>query len=186
MRAILMGSAALLCAALVACSHIPVFPPEVKEGVDNNFDFNSWKATPSSSTGRKVKLGGRILDSQTTSEGVLIIGKQLPIVEHPAYGPTDSQKRPGAFEFAFLYRGKLDDGALTQGNRFIVIGTTQGGKAVTVDGATRTAPFLSARCVYIWRTRGKEIADFESSGAGYQPLEQGRYCTNDATAGTPK
>ena len=182
MRAILMGLAAILAAALVACSHVPVFPPEVKEGADKNFDFNSWKATPNSSTGRKVQLGGRILDSQATSEGVLVIGKQLPIVEHPAYGPTDSQKRPGAYEFAFLFRGKLEDAALTQGNRFIVIGTTLGGKQVTVDGATRSAPFLVARCVHIWRTRGREIADFSSSGAGYEPLEEGTYCVNDNAA----
>ena len=184
MRAILMGLAAILSAALVACSHVPVFPPEAKEGVDRNFDFNSWRATPSTSTGRKVQLGGRILEAQTTSEGILVIGKQLPVVEHPAYGPTDSQKRPGAFEFAFLYPGKLENTALSPGNRFIVIGTTQGGKAVTVDGATRSAPFMVASCVHIWRTRGREIADFSSSGAGYEPLEEGTYCANGAGAST--
>lgn len=182
MRAILVGSVAILTATLVACGHVPVFPPDVKEGIDKTFDFNSWRATPSSSTGRKVQLGGRVMDSQTTSEGVLVIGKQLPIVEHPAYGPTDSQRRPGAFEFAFLYPGKLENTALSQGNRFIVIGTTQGGKAVTVDGATRNAPFMVARCVHIWRTRGKEIADFSSSGAGYEPLEEATYCANEAAS----
>jgi hypothetical protein len=108
----------------------------------------------------------------------LIVGRQLPVVEHPAYGPTDSLRKlgAGAFEFAFSYPGKIEPSALTAGNRFIVVGTTQGAKSITVDGATRNAPFLTARCVHIWKTSGKEIAEFEYSAAGYQPLEQATYC----------
>ena len=175
------GLATALCLGLIACSIPALFPAEVMDGVEKNFDFNAWRATPSVSLGLKVQLGGRILDGQTTDDGVLIVGKQLPIVEHPAYGPTDSHRRPGAFEYAFLYRGKIEATALAPGNRFIVVGTTQGGKAVTVDGSTRNAPFLTARCVHIWKTKGREIADFQSSGAGYEPLEEATYCSRESS-----
>lgn len=181
MKIIRMGSAMVVCLGLIACSAPALFPADVMEGADKNFDFKSWRATPSASMGRKVQLGGQILDAQTNDEGVLIVGKQLPIVEHPAYGPSDSQRRPGSFEFVTVYRGKIEATALSPGNRFIVVGTTQGGKGVTVDGATRNAPFLTARCVHIWKTGGRDIADFQSSGAGYEPLEEATYCARESS-----
>lgn len=181
MRVRWTGSAMVACLGLIACSVPALFPADVMEGADKNFDFNAWRATPTASMGRKVQLGGRILDGQTTDEGVLIVGKQLPIVEHPAYGPTDSLRRPGSFEFVIVYQGKIDAAALSPGNRFIVVGTTQGAKGVTVDGATRNAPFMTARCVHIWRTRGRDIADFQSSGAGYEPLEEATYCSRESS-----
>ena len=175
----------MMVLSLVACSTPPLFPPAVLEGVEKNFDFKAWQTSPSAYANRKVQLGGMIQDAQPTDEGVLIVTKQLPIVEHPAYGPSGSQRRPGSFEFAFLYRGKMPAPALEPGNRLIVVGTTQGAKAVTVGGATRTAPFLMAQCVHIWNTGGREIADFESSGAGYQPLAEETYCSRE-TAQSPR
>jgi starvation-inducible outer membrane lipoprotein len=175
----------ILCLALIACSVPALFPAEVMKDVEKNFDFNAWRATPSAYLNQNVQLGGRILDAQATDEGTMIVAKQLPIVEHPAYGPSDSKKRPGSFEFTLLYRGKLDTSALMPGNRFIVVGTTRGAKPVTVDGSTRSAPSLIARCVHIWKTGGRDIADFQSSGAGYEPLEEATYCLREASPPKP-
>jgi hypothetical protein len=56
---------------------------------------------------------------------------------------------------------------------------TQRTKVVEVDGARKTVPFLLARCIHIWKTEGKEIADFPNSSGGYYPLEEDTYCTKE-------
>ena len=165
----------LLC--LGACTPYQLFQPEIMQDVDSNFDFTAWRATPTAHMGHKVQLGGRIVQADAVENGVMIIAEQLPIVNHPAYGPTDPGKRPGVFWFAFLYPGTIESSALLFGNRFIVVGTTQGPKVVIVDGARKSQPYLIARCVHIWKTHGREISDFPSVGAGYEPLEENTYCT---------
>ena len=170
------GLATVVCLVLEACATPQVFQPHIMHDVDEQFDFNAWREAPSTSKGRKVQLGGRIVEAEPTETGVLIIADQLPIVEHPAYGPTATGRRPGVFEFAFLYPGQIESSALTGGNRFIVVGTTQGAKAVMVGGARKSEPYLVARCVHIWKTQGSEISDFPMVGADYYPLEENTYC----------
>nr|MBI3614065.1 Slp family lipoprotein [Nitrospirota bacterium] len=174
-----IGSTILLCLALGACTAREVFPPDVMYGVPPTFDFKAWRQATSSEGGRKVQLGGRIVASEQTSNGILIVGQQLPIVNHPAYGPSDTDKRVGEFEFAFLFKGKLDQRALMSGNRFIIIGTTQGKQeTVMVDGAPKSEPYLIAQCLHIWNTEGREISDFLSGdvGGGFSALEENTYC----------
>lgn len=171
-----IGMALALGLSLWGCGPRALFPPQVLKDVDRTFDFNNWRAAPHVNQGRTVLLGGRIVQADHDGDGLLIVGIQLPIVEHPAYGPSESRKRTGAYEFAFLYAGKIESTALTPGNRFIVVGTTQKPRVVAVDGAPKTEPFLIARCVHIWKTEGREIGDFPEVGAGYYPLEENTYC----------
>jgi len=176
MNAMRMALTTVLCLVLEACGPPQLFQPHIMQDVDTQFDFNVWREAPSTSKGRKVQLGGRIVETEPTDTGVLIIAEQLPIVEHPAYGPSDPRRRRGVFEFAFLYPGKIESSALTSGNRFIVVGTTQGAKVVMVGGARKSEPYLVARCVHIWKTQGSEISDFPMVGADYYPLEENTYC----------
>ncbi len=176
MNAMRAGLAIVCLLVLEACAPQPLFQPSVMQDVDDHFDFAAWRATPTKGVGQKVQLGGRIVQAETTEDGVMIVAVQLPIVKSPAYGPTDPGKRPGAFGFAFLYPGKIESSALELGNRFIVVGTTQAPKGVIVDGARVSQPFLVARCVHIWKTQGREISDFPSVGAGYEALEENTYC----------
>ena len=47
---------------------------------------------------------------------------------------------------------------------------------VAIEDSQRSLPALTAQCLHIWNTGGKEIADFPNFGAGYQPLEEETYC----------
>lgn len=171
------GTAILLCSLFIsACAPTQVFPPEAMEGVDKNFDFTGWRMVPNGKAGRKIQLGGRIIQGEAKEGGVVLVVAQLPIVEHPAYGPKDSGKRSG--EFVVLYQGKLDPNSLQPGNRLIVVGTTQNAKVVTVDDIQRSLPSVVARCLHIWNTGGRDVADFPSFGAGYEPLEENTFCTS--------
>jgi starvation-inducible outer membrane lipoprotein len=168
----------MILASLVlsACTPYQVFPPAVMESVDRNFDFSAWRLTPNAKTDRKIQLGGRIIQANTKEGTVTIVAAQLPIVEHPAYGPKDTGKRSG--EFSITYQGKIDSSFLQTGNMVIVVGATRTSKVVNVDDVPRSFPTVMAQCLHIWNTGGRDIADFPSYGAGYETLEEQTFCTS--------
>ena len=184
MKTYLLVAAAIACVWVSACTTSKLFPQEVMEGVAPSFQFEAWRdAAPSNSAGisdggLRVQLGGRIVRASQDSTGVVIVAEQLPIVQHPAYGPTEDVNRmDGDYEFAFLYPGELPPQTLRNGNRFIVVGTTTKRRSVTIDGLTRSEPFLVADCVHVWQTGRTEIAEFkEDVGGGYSPLRERTYC----------
>jgi starvation-inducible outer membrane lipoprotein len=177
MKSILVGILLLSGAVLSACAPYRVFPPEVMEGVDPDFDFARWRMLPNQAAAKKIQLGGRIIQSETKGDTVTIVVAQLPIVEHPAYGPKDTGKSRG--EFAAAYQGKIDSSFLQPGNRVMVVGTTHAPKVVTVDDLPKSLPTVVATCLHIWKTGGRDIAEFPFNiGGGYEPLEEKTICTN--------
>ena len=163
-----------VCLGIAACSSYQLFPAEVMDGVDPNFDFSQWRMVPNQALERKIQLGGSILHSERKDGNVTLVVTQLPIVEHPAYGPKDMGKRNG--EFAVTFMGQIEPPFLQRGNRLIVVGTTKAAKVVTVDDMLRSLPSVSAKCLHIWNTGGRDIADFPSYGAGYETLEEDTFC----------
>ena len=150
---------------LMICACRPqLFPPEATEGVDSPFDFSRWRNFPNQSQDQKIQLGGLIVQADTKGNTVRIVAIQLPIVEHPAYGPKDTKKRSG--EFAILYQGKIDPAFLQAGNRLIAVGHTGAPVKVEVDDVLRSLPAMTAHCIHFWITGGKDIADFGYSAGG--------------------
>jgi starvation-inducible outer membrane lipoprotein len=161
---------------LAGCTAPQLFPTDAMRDVDPSFDFAAWRAAPTKFVGRSVQLGGRILQAEARKDGVMIVGMEMPIMEHPVYGPKDIGKRTG--EFAFFYPGRLEPNALRVGNRFIVVGTTEKVRSIQVEDIPPSDLFLLARCVHIWKTEGREISEFPYIGADYYPLEEDTYCTS--------
>ena len=170
------GTAVLLFAyTLGACASPQMFSSEVMEGVDQNFDFTAWRMTPNAGVGKKIELGGRIIQAESSEGGVVIVAAQLPIADHPTYGPKDMGRRTG--EFALFYQGTIKPKDLSVGNRLIVVGTLEQAKVVVVNDLKRSLPSLKAQCLHVWVTRGKEIDEFPfNTGGGYEPLEENTYC----------
>ena len=168
---------------VIGCAPTTPFPPKAMEKVAQNFDFDAWKeASPTnvsgkSDSGTKVQLGGRIVQVNPSEKGTLVVAEQLPIANRPVYGPTDTGQRTGSYEFALQYAGELPADALRFGNRFIVVGTTQGRKSVVVDGAPKSEPFLVADCIPSWQTGTSSIQGFKVDvGAGFSTLPEQTYC----------
>jgi starvation-inducible outer membrane lipoprotein len=163
---------------LSACGPVTAFPPDITSGVDTGFDFNAWRIQPKATIGRTVQLGGRIVQVNEANDALVLIVAYLPVVERPTYGPRDNGKRAG--EYAVFYSGRISPKALRPGNRLMVVGVTEQSQTVSVDDVQRTLPSLTARCLHIWNTGGKEIAEFPyNAGAGYEPLEENTYCLSD-------
>jgi starvation-inducible outer membrane lipoprotein len=159
---------------LSGCSY-EVFPSNVLNGVDRNFDFARWRMVPSQIQPTKVKLGGRIIETQTIGQTITIVTGELPVVRYPAYGPKKGKSKG---EFAITYQGKIDPPLLHPGNRIMVIGVTRGVMMVPVDDVVRSLPTVEASCVHIWKTGDTDIADYMASGAGYSVLEEETLCTS--------
>jgi starvation-inducible outer membrane lipoprotein len=157
-----------------AC-HPQLFSSDVMKDVDPNFDFSRWRAMPNQALERKIQLGGSILQVERKGGDLTIVARQLPIVQHPAYGPKDMGKTGG--EFATTFQGPIESQFLQRGNRVIVVGTTKASSVVLVDDLPRSLPTVSANCVHIWATEGRDIADFQSFGAGYNTLPEGTFCS---------
>jgi starvation-inducible outer membrane lipoprotein len=174
MKFIILGALLSAGLALSACASNALFPPDVVKGVDPDFDFARWRMLPNQAEAKKIQLGGRIVNIETKGDKIAIVVAQLPIVEHPAYGPKDNGKRNG--EFAIVFEGTISQKFLQPGNRLIVIGTTHAPTVVSVDDLPRSLPTVSATCVHLWKTGGRDIADFPSYGGGYETLEEETVC----------
>ena len=174
MKSALVALLFLWCAALSACASYNVFPQEVVAGIEPNFDFARWRAMPDQAKTTKVQLGGRIVRSEATGDMVIIVVDQLPIVDHPAYGPKDNGKQNG--EFVVTYQGTVKEMFLQPGNRVMVVGMTRPSKVVSMDGLPRSFPTLSAQCLHFWNTEGREIGDFPDYDGGYDTLVQQTVC----------
>jgi starvation-inducible outer membrane lipoprotein len=143
--------------------------------VDPNFDFSRWRMFPNSAENHKIQLGGRIVQSHGKDQTLTIVAAQLPIVDHPAYGPKDTAKSSSRL-FAILYQGKLDPPFLHTGNRLIVVGYTLPPIRVEVEDVLRSLPAMTGQCIHIWQTGNSDIADFHSGGAGHVVLKEDTYC----------
>lgn len=174
MTAITKSLMVLMCASLAACATQGVFSADTLKGVDPNFDFAHWRMMPNQAEAKKLQLGGRIVQSETKGDTITVVTAQLPIVDHPAYGPKDTGKRSG--EFAIVFQGKINPLFLQPGNRIMVVGTTHAPKVVSVDDLPKSLPTVMAACVHLWKTGGRDIADFPSFGGGYETLEEETFC----------
>ncbi len=151
-----------------------IFPSKVMEDVDPKFDFSHWRMATDEPRSKKVQLGGRIVQSQVSGETVTIVVSQLPIVNHPTYGPKDNGKNNG--DFVVFYRGQVDSADLQRGNRVMVVGAPRPWKVVTVNELSRNFPIVEAHCLHFWHTQGREIEDFPFYEAGYVTIKQETVC----------
>jgi starvation-inducible outer membrane lipoprotein len=122
--------------------------------------------------GEKVYIGGRVVDVQSSESMTLIVVSELPIVEHPTYGPAEKRKSKG--QFVIIFRGFLDE-KTQAGDRIVAVGTIQRMAKTTVADVSRLLPSLRAQCIHIWHTGGREIDHF-AYGGGYEPPGQETFC----------
>lgn len=168
----------LLWAGVSACAYTgKVFPSKVMEGVDGNFDFSRWRMMTDGAESKKVQLGGRIVQSQVSGDMVTLVVSQLPIANHPAYGPKDNGKNNG--DFVIIYQGQIEKSDLQRGNRVMVVGMTHPPKVITVDDFSRSFPIVEAQCLHFWNTQGRDIEDFPFYEAGYVTLRQETVCAKN-------
>jgi starvation-inducible outer membrane lipoprotein len=162
-RAAVTGLGFACSLLFLSCSPSPIFPQGVRERTDSLFDFQAWKTTSRGLSGRKIEIGGRIVETHTGGSGTRIIVAELPIVHRPFYGPTDVMRSKGLFIVSLP--GPVDSKWTQEGNRLIAIGTTGAREGGSVDEVVRLLPTLQAICIHFWATLGSEISQFTHTGS---------------------
>jgi starvation-inducible outer membrane lipoprotein len=179
MRPMFLPALLVVLLPLVGHAAPPIFPPDATRDLDDAVPFGVLKAQPDTYTGRAVTLGGKIVAVEETDQGLLILVKNLPIAEHPVYGPVEIEGVTGE-QFAVLYQGRVDPEGLWFGNKLMVVAVAQGNRNVlTPSGVIRSRPFVLARCMHVWKTGeygSYEISDFPHTTDGYYSLPQETYC----------
>ncbi len=168
----------LTCLILYGCSTGPLFSPEITSDVGSS-KFGVVQAKTDVFKGRVVQLAGRIVGIEESASGTIILAQELPVENHPVFGPTETDMPTSSF--AILYPGKVDRNALWFGNKFIVVAVAQGQKTLAIDGIPRTEPYVVARCMHVWKTGAYGsygIEDYPHTADGYYPLEHQTYCAS--------
>jgi outer membrane lipoprotein len=171
-RCFFLGGSLLLSSACTT----QLFPSNATQDV-KSAEFGVLVAQPDVYRGQVVQLGGRIVGAETVTEGTLIRVQELPIHNHPEYGPAETVHPTS--EFAVLYPGTIDPAGLWYGNKLIVVAVAQGARTLNVDGVRKSEPYVVARCMHVWKTGeygGYGIEDFPHTADGYWPLEHQTYC----------
>lgn len=178
MKPILNVFLGLTCIVLAGCSTGSLFPPEVTRDMARP-EFGVLEAKPDVFKGRVVQLAGRIIRTEETPNGTMLLVQELPVKKDPIYGPSETDKPTSSF--AMLYPGKVDEKALWFGNKLIAVVVAKGEKTIAIDGIPREKPYVVARCMHVWKTGGYgayAVDDFPYVSAGYYPLEHQTYCSN--------
>jgi starvation-inducible outer membrane lipoprotein len=160
---------------LIACAPATLFPPEILKQVDRTVRFEQVLRHAAEYRGRVMEFGGQILGSVVEGEEVQLLVRELPIQTTPIYGPVDRGGPRGMFFVS--YPGKIGVQDLQHGNMVIVIGVMLGPVVKNLTGVPVGRPMLSAQCLHVWRTQGRQISDFPY-GQNFTPLVQSTYCTN--------
>jgi starvation-inducible outer membrane lipoprotein len=181
MKPILNVFFAFTLIGFAGCSSGSLFPPETTNDAATP-EFGVLQAKTDVFSGRVVQLAGRIVRVEESASGVTILAQELPVVNHPTFGPKEpTEINKPASSFFISYQGKVDPKALWFGNKFIVVGVAEGQRTFAMDGIPRTKPYLVARCMHVWNTGGYGsygIDDFPYTQDGYYPLEHQTYCAN--------
>lgn len=178
MKPILKVFCGLTLIGLAGCSTNSLFPPEVTRDVTRP-EFGVLEAKPDVFKGRVIQLAGRIIETEESANGTMLLVQELPVEKAPIYGPTETDKPTPSF--VLLYPGKVDQKALWFGNKLIAVVVAQGEKTVAINTIPREKPYVIARCMHIWKTGGYGsygVDDFPYVSAGYYPLEHQTYCAN--------
>jgi starvation-inducible outer membrane lipoprotein len=163
--------------AMQACSAIPIFSPRVMEGVNEDFDAAVWWKTPNAVTGRKVELGGEMVQAEAKRGETFLIAAHLPIVDQLVYESFE-EHRVGR-EYGIHYRATIDPKWLGAGNHMMVVGVTSQARTVVIRGVQRTVPFVTAECVHFWKSAGTPPPELPLAAAEkFASLDQTTYCTS--------
>ncbi|HET6676502.1 MAG TPA: Slp family lipoprotein [Nitrospiraceae bacterium] len=178
-------SGRLACAAVLsvgmillqACATIPTFSPRVMEDLDETFDVEAWWKAPNSMVGRKVELGGQLVQGVVKNGETFLVVLQLPIVDQLIYESFETHKPMK--QYGIHYRATIDPKWLAAGNHIMVVGATLQTKTVLVSGTQQTIPFVNAECLHVWKSAGTAPPSLPlDTAAKFERLEQATYCTS--------
>lgn len=141
-----LSLAVLICFLLFLGGCASVVPRELRQEIDPSLSFQELKENPDLYQGRKVLLGGQIVNMENLKEET-----RLQILQKPL-GRGDVPQATDESEGRFLvdYGGYLDPAIYRSGRSVTVVGEVIGGESIEVGEAEFTAPLVASKFLYLW------------------------------------
>ncbi|GJL51150.1 Slp family lipoprotein [Candidatus Nitrospira salsa] len=161
---------------LSGCVSSSPFPMNGSQALKSESDFGVLTTQPDAFQGRAIKLAGRIVGVETMAEGTMVTAEWLPYPNVEYMGPRSAEVKSSE-RFVLFYPGQLDAEGKLYGNKFLVIGKKGKPESLSaIKGKSDTLPYISARCLHVWKTGDSEI-ETESATEYTYPVEQ-TYCSD--------
>jgi outer membrane lipoprotein len=124
----------------------PPFPKETMDKVNRNISYQELKKGPEKFKGTWVMLGGMIIASKNTKEGMLIEILQKPLDTDGRPLQTDST------EGRFLVQSDtfLDSAVYHEGRLITVVAEVIGSKELPLDDIMYPYPLLIVKDLHLW------------------------------------
>ncbi len=140
--------AAALLAAVCGCA--AAIPYEYTKGADRTISFDQVRNNPDSVAGKKVVVGGEIIETKALKDEtrIEILQKPLDYYDVPLY--TDESHG----RFLVTVKGFLDPQVFRSGRRVTVVGTVKGKVTLPLQGTEYTYPELEGDHIQLWPPEG--------------------------------
>lgn len=162
-KMLLIGSVLILW--LTGCASTPFFPTN-GQVLESETEFGVLKAEPDVYKGGTVKLAARIVSVEPSAQGTLVLAEWLPYPLIEYEGPEDLGWVSKGL-VAVFYPDKLDAEGSLYGNKFLAIG-----KMLGVTDSQSKLPYMTARCLHVWKTGAADIGDHDDE----YDISEERYC----------
>jgi outer membrane lipoprotein len=145
----LLAVAAVLLFSAICLQACSVIPREVRKEVDGTLSFRELKEDPEAHAGKKVALGGEIVETRNFPDESLIevLQKRLRAGDVPE--ETDESEG----RFLVSHPGYLDPAIYRSGRYVTVVGEVRGSRTLRIGEADYRYPVLSSIFLYLWPRR---------------------------------
>jgi outer membrane lipoprotein len=142
-----MSAALLLLSSLIFSSCGPrVIPEDLERKVEKEISFQEVKKNPESYKGRRILVGGEIIEVRNLQNKTEIEILQKPLGRDRA--PLNVDESGG--RFVLIHPSFLDPSVFRSGRRLTAVGMVEGSRAERVGEAEMVQPVLQSEHIHLW------------------------------------
>ena len=138
--------AALAFVVMTACA--PVISQQALDEVDDSLRFEVILADPDAYSGRKVVLGGYVIETRNLPDKTLIMVLQSPL----GFRKEPAAESLSKGRFIVSVPGFMDPAIYRQGRKVTVAGTISGKDVRPLGEVEYAYPVITKKEIYLWPT----------------------------------
>ncbi|SRR5579884_202954 len=149
MKAVLnLGALILLFSSPLLSSCGPRVVPEDLEGkIEKNITFEEVKKDPEAYKGKRILVGGEIIEIRNLKDKTEIEILQKPLGRDRA--PLSVDESGG--RFLLIHPSFLDPSVFSSGRRLTAVGLVEGGRTERIGQAEMVVPILQSEHIHLWK-----------------------------------
>lgn len=133
---------------VAGCAGVSVVPPNLKEKVERSLTFQQVKASPNSSQGKIIVVGGMVLSAKPVKEG----GTRIEVLQLPLDDSDEPLDRLTESKGRFLAQHKefIDPATIPFGTRITLVGEVTGAMTLQIEEINYEYPTIDIASLTVW------------------------------------